>query len=162
MTRRLPASLGALALLCLASAPSFATDPDTAGMGRMFTSLEKGIREAKEALFKKSWYPESYTKNLVGGSGLAGEQVYRQGTRKQWFLKPDLKQLKTTGRGSPFLVPCDIWSWKQNKAVDHIWAALIWHGRAWVILGAGEKLAQVEELARRYQEKKPLAPPADR
>jgi hypothetical protein len=157
MTRR-PYALGIVALLCLAAPTSFATDVDTAGIGQLFANLEKGIREAREALFKKGWYPESYTKNLVGGSGLAGEQVYRQGTRKHWYLKPDLKKLRTTGRGSPFLVPCDIWSWKQSKAVDHVWAALIWQGKAWVILGAGEKLAQVEALARRYQEKKPLAP----
>ena len=158
----LRASMAALVALAIAttSGPARASDPDTAGMARLFASLEKGIREASEALFKAGWHPEGYTRNFVGGSGLAGFKVYNQGTRKHWFLRPDLKALKTVGRGAPFIVPCDIWSWEKNKAVDHVWAALIWHGKAWVILGAGEKLAEVEALAKRYQEKKPLAPPA--
>lgn len=156
------ASLGALAALAIATTcgTALAADPDTAGMARLFASLEKGIREAQEALFKQGWHPDGYAKNLVGGSGLPGASVYRQGTRKQWYLKADLKALKTTGRGAPYLVPCDIWSWAKDKAVDHVWAALIWQGKAWVILGAGEKLAEVEALARRFQEKKPLDPPS--
>ncbi|MFZ5784814.1 MAG: hypothetical protein ACOY3Y_00095 [Acidobacteriota bacterium] len=161
MTRSLAFSaLVLFASLTLAPRRALAADPDTAGMERLFQSLEKAIRDAQEPPFKKGWHPEGYAKNLVGGSGLPGAAVFKQGTRKQWYLKPDLKAFKTTGRGAPYLVPCDIWSWKQSKAVDHVWAALIYQGRAWVILGAGEKLEEVEALAKRYQAKKPLAAPA--
>jgi hypothetical protein len=159
MTRSLTLAVLLLAAL-VAPRSSLAADPDTAGMERLFQRLEKAIRDAQEPPFKQGWHPDGYAKNLVGGSGLPGASVFRQGSRKQWYLRPDLKALRTTGRGAPYLVPCDIWSWKQNRRVDHVWAALIWHGKAWVILGAGEKLEEVEALARRYQEKKPLAPPA--
>jgi hypothetical protein len=160
VTRLTLTGFAIVATLCTAPLSALAADPDTAGMARLFQRLESAIRDAREAEFKKGWHPEGYAKNLVGGSGLPGQSVFKQGSRKQWYLKPDLKALKTTGRGAPYLVSCEIWSWKQSKAVDHVWAALIWYGKAWVILGAGEKLAQVEALARRYQEKKPLAPPA--
>ncbi len=148
--------IAVIAVLVLA-APAFATDPDTAGMKRLFAQLEKGLREANEPLFKSGWHAEGYANNLVGGSGLAGYKVYKQGTRKKWYLKPDFSKMQTTGRGAPFLVSCDVWSWEKGKAVDHVWAALIWD-KQWVILGAGEKLPEVEALARRWQEKKPLAP----
>jgi hypothetical protein len=148
--------------IALIDGPAHATDPDTAGMKRLFADLEKGLRAAREPLFKSGWLPESYTANLVGGSGLPGSAVYRQGTRKKWYLKPDLDALQTTGRGAPFIVPCDIWAWEKGKALDRVHAALIYNGKTWIILGAGEKLAQVQALARRWQEKKPLAPPRER
>jgi hypothetical protein len=156
-------TLALIALLAVVwvAPPAHATDPDTAGMKRLFASLEKGLREAREPLFKSGWLPESYATNLVGGSGLPGSSVYRQGTRKKWYLKPDLDALQTTGRGAPFIVPCDIWAWEKGKAVDKVHAALIYK-KGWIILGAGEKLAQVQALAKRWQEKKPLAPPKER
>lgn len=122
-------------------------------------AMEKALREKNEQLFAKQWHPLGYQKNLVGGSGLAGRKVYRQGSRKGWFLKPNWKQLTSVDRSPPWIVPCEIWSWKKKRAVDKVWVVFGGARRKVLVLGAGEKLAQVQALGRRYREKKPLAPP---
>ena len=156
MTRWLP--------LCLlmAAAPALASDPDTAGMKRLFDAQEAALRGADEPAYRAGWDPRGYADNLVGGSGIAGRRVFGQGTHKGWFFKPDLRRLIQAERGGPWIVSCDVWSWKKSRTVDHVWAVLLWHAesKAWRILGAGEKRAQVEALARRQKAGQPLAPPA--
>ena len=156
---------GVLALgLCLAlGADAAASDPDTAGMKRVFDALEKAVRASAEADFEKHWHPAGYATNLVGGSGLPGKRVFEQGSRKGWFLKPDLDKLQALpGRlGGPWIVRCDVWSWKKERAVDEIHALLVHmrgKTRKMVMLGGGERLEEVIALGRRWVDKKPLAP----
>ncbi len=139
--------------------PAAASDPDTAGMERIFTAMKAALKAKKEAPFKAVWHAEGYQKNLVGGSGIAGRNVFAQGSRKGWYIKPDMKSLRSIPgqMGAPWLIKCDIWSVKKKKAVDQIWALLIYK-KGWLMLGGGEKRAQVEALGKRYMSKKPLAP----
>jgi hypothetical protein len=161
--RKLTHLIMALALLCglaaAAAAPASACDPDTAGMAALFATLEAALRAGDEAAFKAGWHPDGYTENLVGGSGVSGERVFKQGSHKQWYLKPNMSMLKSPGRCGPWIVPADIWSWRDERAVDHVDVSLIWHDGAWLILGAGEEPAEVEALARRLEAGQPLPPP---
>jgi hypothetical protein len=149
----------AVLLLLLAARTARASDPDAAAMARVFAALEKAHRANDAAAFAARWHPEGFRKNLVGGSGTTGESAFRQGARKHWFLRPDLDKLAGGGRGGPWLVPCDVWSWDKEQAVDHVDALLVWHDGQWLVLGAGEKRAEVEALGRRWADKEPLEPP---
>lgn len=151
-----------LALVCLPATAS-ARPPSKQGIKDLFAQMEQGLREQKEELFKAQWHPEGYSQNLVGGSGIPGRAVYRQGSRKGWFLKPDLDKLQALpGRlGGPWIVRCDVWSWKKERAVDEIHALLVHmrgKTRKMVMLGGGERLDEVIALGRRWVDKKPLAP----
>ncbi|MCC6748397.1 MAG: hypothetical protein IT371_12110 [Deltaproteobacteria bacterium] len=146
----------------VAPSPTRASDPDVAGMQRIFTAMEGALRTPNEKVFKAHWFPAGYEKNLVGGSGLPGKAVFGQGSRKKWYLKADFSKLTSVGRGGPWIVYCDIWSWEREKAVDDVHAALIYVKKQWVVLGAGEKKEQVEALAKRYLAKQPLEPPASK
>ena len=158
LVRALPA-LGAIALL-LAATPAAASDPCISCMQKIFDKMQEALRKQQEPAFAKQWHPLGYQTNLVGGSGLPGRRVYRQGSRKQWFLRPDFKKLRSAGRGdTPWIVPCKVWSWKKQRAVDKVWAVLVYHHKRFVMLGGGERLEQVTALARRWHEKKPLEAP---
>lgn len=124
----------------------------------VFTDMKKGLEEKNEALFQSRWHDEGYKKNLVGGSGLTGKAVFKQGSRKGWYLKPELDKRKALGEGKVFIVPCQIWSTKKDRAVDKVWAAVIKGDKGWKILGAGEKTAEVEALVERFLKGEPLAP----
>jgi hypothetical protein len=106
-------------------------------LSAIFQSLEKGIREKDEASFKEPWLGDAYEKNFVGRSGLAGKEVFAQGTRKKWFLKPDLTRALTLGEGAVVIVPCDVWAWEKEKAVDKVDMLLVKDKDAWRILTAG-------------------------
>ena len=96
----------------------------------------------------------------MGGSGLPGKSVYRQGTRKGWYLKLQMAKLRglPMRRGGPWIVPTLIWSDKKGKAVDMVYVLIVYK-KKWMILGGGERLAEVEALGKRWVDKKPLAPP---
>jgi hypothetical protein len=126
-----------------------------------FDAIEKALRAADEALFKAQWYPEGYDKNLIGGSGNTGASMYRQGSRKKWFPRPDLAQATVLGNGEAAIVTCEIWSWEGNKAVDRVDMLVIKVKGAYLVLGGGEKRAQVDALASRWLNKQPLAPAGD-
>ena len=132
-------------------------DPTSA----VFDALEKAIRGGDEAAFKARWHPEGFDANLVGRGGLAGREVFAQGARKKWFLKPDLARARALGDGAARIVPCDVWAWERGKAVDKVELLLVRDKDAWLVLGGGEKAADVEALARRWLEKKPLPPPPE-
>lgn len=142
----------------LGAAPT-ASDPDTAGIAAVFTRGDAALAAGDEAAYRATWLAASWSDNLVGGSGLPGQAVFSQGHRKGWFLKPDMDAMTGTERGAPWIVPCDIWSREGAKAVDHVFAAVIWDQGAWIILGAGEDKAEVQALAARWLAKAPLAPP---
>ena len=112
-----------------------------------FARMKTALQKKDNKLFKEQWHPKGYAKNLVGGSGLPGRGVYKQGSRKGWHLKPNLtKQIKVSK--TAVIVPCAIWSWKRKRAMDHVHALLVWRANKWMVLGAGEKLKEVQKLAK--------------
>ncbi|HYF01639.1 MAG TPA: hypothetical protein VEJ18_22145 [Planctomycetota bacterium] len=127
----------------------------------VFDAMEKALRGGDEAAFKARWSPEGYEKNLAGKSGLAGKAVFAQGTRKKWFLKPGLAKTRTLGEGAAFIVPCEVWGWEKERAVDQVEILLVPEGGRLLVLGGGEKGAEVQALADRFLKKEPLAPPGE-
>lgn len=122
----------------------------------VFDRMEQALRNKDENAFKAEWHPEGYGKNLVGGSGLSGSSVFRQGSREGWYMKADFSKLSKMEDVS--IVPCGIWSWEKNKSMDEVTAAVVGHGGKLVVLGAGEDIEQVRALAKRFLSKAPLAP----
>lgn len=127
-----------------------------------FEAMEKGIREKDEAAFKARWHAEAFEKNLVGGSGLAGKAVFSQGSRKKWFLKPDLARVKILEDGAAAIVPCEVWAWEKEKAVDKVDILLVKDKDGYLVLGGGEKRPEVDALASRFLKKEPLDPPKEK
>jgi hypothetical protein len=127
-----------------------------------FDAMEKAIKDKDEAAFKARWTADAFEKNLVGGSGLAGKAVFGQGSRKKWFLKPDLSQAKVLEDGAAVIVPCQVYAWEKEKAVDKVDLLLIKEKDAYVVLGGGEKREQVDALASRFLKKEPLDPPKEK
>jgi hypothetical protein len=151
------ALLGAAAFTAMmASASDSQDNARQKTIAALFESMEKGIRESDKAAFKAPWREDAYENNFIGRSGLAGKEVFGQGTRKKWFLKPDLTRALTLGDGAVVLVPCDVWAWEKEKAVDKVDMLLVKEKDAWKILGGGEKRVQVEALAHRWLKKEPL------
>ena len=126
---------------------------------KLFEALEKGIRAKDEAAFKGSWLLHGYEKNLVGGSGLEGREVFAQATRKRWVLKPDVQRTQVIDGGTALIVPCQVWAWEKEKAVDKVDLLLVQVHRDYLVLGGGEKRGQVEALASRFLKQEPLDPP---
>lgn len=60
--------------------------------------------------------------------------------------------------GAVAIAPCKVWSWKTNAAVDAVDVVLVQVKAAYVVLGAGEKRAEVDAVAQRWLDNKPLAP----
>lgn len=125
----------------------------------LFDDLEKGHKENGEAVFKARWHAEGYEKNLCGGSGLSGKDVFGQGARKKWFLKPDLAKAAFPQDGAVAVVSCQIWAWEKGKAVDKVDLVLVKDKESWLVLGGGEKRADVDGLVSRWIKKEPLEAP---
>jgi len=152
--------IGAVALVAATYFASPAQDdPRQAALKAVFADLEKGHREKAEDVFKARWHAEGYEKNLCGGSGLAGKGVYGQGTRKKWFLKPDLAKAKALEEGAVVVVSCDVWAWEKEKAVDHVDLVLVKDKESYLVLGGGEKREDVDGLVSRWIKKEPLEAP---
>jgi len=116
----------------------------------LFEALGKGLREMDAAAFEACWTPEGYATNLVGGSGLEGREVFEQGTRKKWVLRPDLAQIVSLREGAALIVPCQVWAWERAKAVDKVDLLLVKANQGYLVLGGGEKREEVEALAKRF------------
>jgi hypothetical protein len=125
----------------------------------VFDDLEKGIKAKEEAPFKARWHAEGYEKNLCGGSGIAGKGVFGQGSRKKWFLKPDLSKAKFMEEGAVVIIPCDVWAWEKEKAVDKVDMILVKDKESYLVLGGGEKRDDVDGLVSRWLKKEPLEAP---
>jgi hypothetical protein len=128
----------------------------------LFDDMKKAIQGKDDALFKAQWHAEGFEKNLTGGSGLAGSSVFSQGVRKGWYLKPDHAKAVALADGAASIVPCEVWQWEKEKAVDKVHILAVKTDKAWVVLGGGEKLDQVRALAERWLKKEPLPPPAEK
>jgi len=127
----------------------------------LFENMREAIEGKDEALFKAQWHAEGVGKNLVGGSGLAGTEVFSQGVRKKWYLKPDLAKAVAVAETAS-IVPCEVWQWEKEKAVDQVHILAVKEAPGWVVLGGGEKIDQVRALAGRWLKKEPLPPPAEK
>ena len=125
----------------------------------LFDNMKKAVEGKDEALFKAQWHAEGYEKNLVGGSGLSGADVYAQGSRKKWYLKPDLAKAVALGDGAASVVPCEVFAWEKAKAVDKVQILAVRTDAGWRVLGGGEKAEEVRALAERWLKKEPLPPP---
>jgi hypothetical protein len=115
----------------------------------LFGAMEQSLRKTDEAAFQACWTPDGYATNLVGGSGLAGQEVFVQGSQKKWFLKPELGQAIVVAGGSALIVPCQVWAWEKQRAVDKVDLLLLREKDAYRVHGGGEKRAEVEALADR-------------
>lgn len=124
-------------------------------MNDVFADMENGIRKSDEQLFKKHWTAEGYEKNLVGGSGMTGASVFRQGSNKKWFLKPDYS--KTVKQGKVEIYQCEVYAWEQSRKVDEIFLAV--SADEMKVLGGGENLEEVKKLAERFNAGESLEPP---
>jgi hypothetical protein len=130
-------------------------DGGLGGMHGVFADLENGIRKNDEELFKKHWTPAGYNKNLVGGSGMTGQKVFEQGSRKKWFLQAaDIDHPLTEGKVEIFR--CDVYLWEQSRKVDEIYLAVTKEDKK--VLGGGEDLEEVKSLAARYNRGETLEP----
>jgi predicted outer membrane repeat protein len=85
---------------------------------------------------------------LDGSGGLSGRQLFAQGSRKGWYLKPRLAT--AVDHVGAVIIPCDVWSDEQKRAVDEVYAAVVVENKQWLLLGAGEELAQVEAMVAHY------------
>jgi hypothetical protein len=106
-----------VALLVLATPGARANQPDVAGMTKPVTELQKAIQDKNRAAFKALWHADGYAKNLVGQSGLSGEQVFDQATRKGWFPRPVPARLHQDGRGGPYVMPIEIYSPSEQRVL---------------------------------------------
>lgn len=134
-------------------------DPKPKALKGLFDDLEKGIKEKDEAVFKARWHAEGYEKNFCGGSGLSGKDVFGQGSRKKWFLKPDLARAAFVEDGAVAVVSCEVWAWEKSKAVDKVALVLIKDKESYLVLGGGERKADVDGLVSRWIKKEPLEVP---
>jgi hypothetical protein len=148
-----------LLLLCLflllASGCSDQTGTSGGNMTTIFADMENGIKNMDENLFKKHWHPEGYSRNLVGGSGLAGNRVFEQGSRKKWYPRRTSGQTEKIGRVE--IVSTEIYAWERDKKVDEIYFAIAENKGKLEILGGGEDLAEVKSLAERFNAGNSLA-----
>jgi len=120
----------------------------------IFDKMEQALKNGDESLFKAQWHPEGYRNNLVGGSGLAGENVFSQGNG-EWFLKPDMQAV--TERDGVRIIRTDIWSFEEDRAYDEVYTAVVQQDEKFLVLGAGEAIDEVEALVDRYLSGDPLA-----
>lgn len=155
---------GAMMSVMMAAACS-ADEPDAAievrAVEGLFEALKQATAKGDEGAFKTGWHPAGWAENVVGGSGLAGEAVFRQGSRKGWYLRADAASVRAAGRQDVVIVRCDVWSTKKEKAVDEVFVVVVRHDERVVALGGGEDRDEVEALAGRFIAGGALAPSKD-
>ena len=157
---RIPLAL-VVASLVWGTAPAHANQPDTASMGRPVLAQQQALLAKDRVVFKALWHAEGYQKNLVGPSGLSGESVFDQATRKGWYPRVVPAKLQQDGRNGLYILAVEIYSPREKRVLGTGWLLPVYLDteKRWVILGGGEKLDEVIALARRWQAKQPLTPP---
>jgi hypothetical protein len=129
------------------------SNSEEAGLETVFDSMQQALEQDDEDLFKRQWLAQGYQHNLVGGSGLAGADVFRQG-HGRWYLKPDMQAI--THHDDVLVVRTDIWSIEKDKPVDEVYAAIGPQDGKLLLFGAGEDVEEVEALVSRYLSGEPL------
>lgn len=132
-------------------------DP-AAELRQLFDTLERSFKDSDRALLGSVWDSRGIDANLVGDSGLTGAEAFDQGSRKRWCLRPDWSQVAVDERTTVVAVPCAIWSWDKERAVDRVVALVVLDCFSWRVLGAGERREEVEALSQRLARGEPLAP----
>ena len=150
LTMRTTALLFA-ALALVVTRPAIASDPDVAGIQSAFETFRNALASKDEPAARAVWHPQGWAENLAGGSGLSGADVFRQGARKGWWLKPQTDKLRQASRSGPWIVPCLVWVESEKKAVDAVDIVVVWHEGKWLLLGGGEAGAEVDALAGRWE-----------
>lgn len=149
-------------LLAMTAFAGLQDDARQKALTSVFDAMEKAIKDKDEAAFKARWHAEGFERNLVGGSGIPGKGVFGQGSSKKWFMKADLSKATLLQDGAAVIVPCDIWAWEKEKAVDKVDLLLVKEKDGYLVLGGGEKRDQVDALASRFLKKEPLDPPKEK
>ncbi len=124
------------------------------------------MKKADVELAAKLCDPRGYDTNLVGGSGNPLSSLFAQGAKKGWHLVANFDQTRKVGGDRGVILRTTVRSNDKNEILDEVYVLLIKTTDAegatrWVALGSGEKLDQVDALATRFIEGKPLAPPAE-
>lgn len=111
--------------------------------------MATALKQKDETLFAAQWREDGYGRNLVGGSGVSGQELFNEGSRKGWFLKPDPAALRDA-HGDSALIPCQVCAFATNRVVDEVYTAVVRQDDQWMALGVGEAREQVEALLVRY------------
>jgi hypothetical protein len=127
-------------------------------MTAAFAAMEAALRESDEVRFKATWHAAGYGANLAGERGIAGADVFKLGTEGTWLPKPDVSKAEKLGEGEAVLVPCEIWNWEKEEALDTGTVLLVKQGAAYVALGTSGAAEDVKKLAERFLKKEPLEP----
>ncbi|MGB0591804.1 MAG: hypothetical protein ACPGU1_19165 [Myxococcota bacterium] len=128
---------------------------DFALLSARFDAMKEGVVSSDEALFKSQWHTEGYEANLVGGSGIPGVGVFRQGSAERWVLEPDLKSARNpTMSGDAWVITCVVRSLADGGHLGTVWIVVA-DGK---VLGGGEVQDEAQALAYRWANKVPLAP----
>jgi len=123
----------------------------------IFERMEKGLKAADEKLFRTQWHPTGYKENLVGGSGIEGADVFRQGSREGWFIQPRSNEVRGHGSQDQYIVTCDVVMWKSGKIDEVVYTGIVRYKGNWAVLGIGDR-SEVSQLVNRYSSGKPLQP----
>ncbi len=123
-----------------------------------FRNFRTALKANSEGNFRALWHPESYTRNLVGGSGLSGDAVFTQAINGQWTLEPDLQTLELLEEPMAYLLGCklkDLYPGAEPSVVRDYVYVLLGQDQAsqnlW-LLGAGESKEEVMQLWERLSE----------
>lgn len=114
---------------------------------QVFKNMELALMKSNEGLFKAQWHSEGYQKNLVGRSGIPGSDIYRQGSREKWYLKPGKSTEKYKDSD---IVTCEVWAWEKEKSLDFVYAAALKINKRWLIIGVGENLDEVKAMVDKF------------
>ncbi len=127
-----------------------ADQPDISGMLRPFQWLEAALKTDNEALFRTHWQPAGYMENLLGTEEFSGHDIFIQWKANGWYFKPDSSKLQQDGRGGPYILYCDIWSWDQNASVGEVWALPVYvqEKKIWTILAVSSDYQAIVYLSR--------------
>lgn len=148
------------------SRPIFVREFETPAEARRWVLASQAAMKSGEAERGKALCDErGWATNLVGGSGNTLESLFSQGARKGWRLVFDEDATRPVGEGAGVILRTSVRDNATEKNLDQVWVLLVKvkvEGKSqWLALGAGEKLADVEALGRRFVAQKPLAPPAE-
>jgi hypothetical protein len=116
----------------------------------VFENMKHALMESDEEAFQTQWYSGGYQNNLVGGSGISGSGVYKQGSREKWYLKPVVNDI--VQHTDAYIIPCKIWAWENEESLDFVYAAALKINEQWLIIGAGEDLNEVKAMIDKFPE----------
>lgn len=126
---------------------------------QFFRSFKASLSQNSESNFRALWHPESYTRNLIGGSGLSGDAVFTQAINGQWTLVPDMQSLEVLQDPMAYFLACDLQDIKPKAKAENIDRVFVLLGQdqlsknLW-LLAAGESKEEVLALWKRLSENK--------